>query len=132
MVKIRRRGAAIVETKKGILVVAWEKGDFMIPGGGAHFWETRRMAAKRELEEETGLKVKSSKFLFKYIGPEHKNKKGKLQRNNAKVFLMNVEGNPKALNEIKRIGYWKPGSKIKLMKGAQMALDIYLGKFRNK
>jgi ADP-ribose pyrophosphatase YjhB (NUDIX family) len=132
MVKIRRRGTAIIETKKGILVVALEKKNlgFMLPGGGAEWWETRKMAAKREVKEEIGLKVTKAKYLFKFLGPEFKTKAGISQRNYAKVFLVETEGKPKPSNEIKYISYWKPGSKLKLMAGAKMALDIYLKNFK--
>jgi 8-oxo-dGTP diphosphatase len=125
MTKIRRRGTAIVETKKGILVVAWENKIFMLPGGGAEWWETRKRAAIRELEEETTLKTKSIKYLFDSLGPEHKNKHGKSQRNHAKVFLIEAEGKPKPQNEIKYISYWKPNSKMQLMGGAKLVLAKY-------
>jgi ADP-ribose pyrophosphatase YjhB (NUDIX family) len=127
MIRKRRRSAALVKTQKGILIVAWKDKNrgFMIPGGGAKFLETRKRAAIRELEEETGLKAKSAKYLFKFIGPIFKNKEGKLQRNHSKVFLIEAEGKPRPKNEVKHIAYWTPKSKIKLMKGAQMLLDIY-------
>ena len=38
---IRRRGVAIVENSKGILVVAGHSKKFMLPGGGANRWESR-------------------------------------------------------------------------------------------
>ena len=131
MIKRRRRGAALVKTQKGILVVAWKDKSlgFMIPGGGANFFETRKKAAIRELEEETGLKTISAKYLFKFKGHIFKNKQGKWKRNYSKVFLVKAEGKPRPKNEVKHIAYWKPKSKIKLMKGAQMLLDIYKKKF---
>ena len=130
MVHKRRRGTAIVETSKGILVVAWESKLFMLPGGGAKFWESRKRAAMRELYEETRLKAKSAKYLFSYIGPEHKNENGRVQRNHAKVFLIKTEGKAKPSHEVKHIAFWKPGSRIKLMKGAKIALDRYLKEFK--
>lgn len=123
--KKRRRGAGLVKTSRGILMVAWESKVFMLPGGGANWWESRRRAAIRELEEETGLKAKNSKYIFSYVSPEFKDKKGRLARNYAKVFLIEAEGIPKPQNEIKHIAYWKPGSKIKLMNGAKIALKEY-------
>lgn len=125
MVRKRRRGAAIVETKKGILVVSWDNKIFMLPGGGANFFETRRKAAIRELEEETGLKAMSAKYLFKYITPVFLDKRGRQTRNYAKVYLIEAEGKPKPKQEVKYIKFWKEGSKIKLMTGAKMALDQY-------
>ena len=121
----RRRGAAIIETPKGVLVCARKDSDFMIPGGGANFLETRKRAAIREVYEELGLKVKTSKYLFNYVGPVHRNKYGKLQQNFAKAFLVITEGKPKPANEINRIAYWKKGSKLKLMKATKIVLDKY-------
>jgi 8-oxo-dGTP diphosphatase len=131
MLRKRRRGAALVKTKKGILVVAWKEKHlgFMIPGGGANLFETRKKAAMRELEEETGLKAKNAKYLFKFKGPIFRDKKGRLSQNYSKVFLVEAEGKARPRNEVKYIDYWKPGKKINLMKGAQMLLDIYQEKF---
>ena len=49
MVKIRRKGVAIVHTNKGILVVSGRRKIFMLPGGGADRGESRRKATIREL-----------------------------------------------------------------------------------
>lgn len=130
MIHRRRRGSALVETKKGVLVVAWESKIFMLPGGGANFFETRKRAAIRELEEETGLKAKSAKYLFKYAGPQFKHNNGKMYRNYAKVYLIKAEGKPKPANEVKHIAYWKPGSKLNVMAGAKIALDKYFKEFK--
>ena len=40
--KIRRRGAALIKTPRGILVVAFANKEFMLPGGGAEWWESRK------------------------------------------------------------------------------------------
>ena len=48
--RIRRKGVALVETEKGILMVR-EKGhrNFSLPGGGTNKGESRKDAAMREL-----------------------------------------------------------------------------------
>jgi len=62
----RRRGTAIVETSKGILVVSHNNRTFYLPGGGAEKGESRKEAAIRELKEETNLQTLSCSFLFEY------------------------------------------------------------------
>jgi 8-oxo-dGTP diphosphatase len=59
----RRRGTAIVETKKGILVVSGHGKVFMLPGGAANHKESRLQAAIRELQEETGLVSRHSSIV---------------------------------------------------------------------
>ncbi len=68
MIVKRRKGVAIVDTNKGILVVARVNRKFALPGGGAEKWESREKATIRELYEETGLKTKNITYLFRYIG----------------------------------------------------------------
>jgi len=51
----RRRGTAIVDTSRGILVVSHGNRTFYLPGGGAEKGESQKNAAIRELKEETGL-----------------------------------------------------------------------------
>jgi 8-oxo-dGTP pyrophosphatase MutT (NUDIX family) len=48
-----KRGTAIVETPRGILVVRQGRARFLLPGGGVKSGESRLEAAVRELREET-------------------------------------------------------------------------------
>jgi len=130
MVKTRRRGVAIVDTKNGILVVADKSKTFMLPGGGAERWESRRRATIRELYEETGLKTKKITYLFKYAGNKWHNHNNKSLMNLNKVFLVEVEGTPKPSHEIKFIRYWTPKSKIKLTSGAKESLKRYIKNYK--
>ena len=123
----RRRGVAIVPTKKGILVVSDKKGVYMLPGGGARKKESRKEAAIRELNEKTGLDVKEIYHLFGYLGKKW-NKKN--IRNNTKVFLAKVNGTPKPNNEIKKISFWKPGSRLNLTSGAKKSIEKYLKEYK--
>ncbi|WP_067048329.1 NUDIX domain-containing protein [Methanofollis ethanolicus] len=51
----RRRGTAIIESQRGILVVTHgNRGAYLLPGGGAREDELQIIAAIRELKEETG------------------------------------------------------------------------------
>lgn len=126
----RRKGVAIVDTKKGILVGAI-KDTFILPGGGAKLWESRKKAAIRELYEETGLKTKKIKYLFSDVGIKLKNHKGKLVRNHSKCFLVESEGIPKPMHEMKKIAFYKPGSKLKIGEGSKKIIDIYLNNHKN-
>jgi len=129
MIHKRRKGVAIVETKKGILVGAIEK-TFILPGGGAERWETRKKAAIRELYEETGLRTISIKFLFEDKGIKWKNHKGLWVKNYSKVFLIKAKGTPRPRNEIKKISFWKPKSKLNLGRGSKTIIERYLKEFK--
>ncbi len=124
----RRKGAAIVETKKGILLVSTDGKRFMLPGGGAKIFESRKKAAIRELYEETGLRAKSIHYLFGYMSNKWRSRKGKIVRNNTKVFVVKATGFPKPRNEINHICFWTLGSKINLTSGAKMSIEKYLEK----
>ena len=129
MVYKRRKGVAIVDTKKGILVVAI-KDTFILPGGGAKPWESRENAAIRELYEETTLKAKKIKYLFRNVGIKWRDHKGKLIINHSKVFLIESDGIPKPSHEIRNIAFYKTGSKIKMGKGSKKIISIYLKKYK--
>lgn len=122
----RRKGVAIVETKKGILLVAGRSKIFMLPGGGANRGESREKAAIRELFEETGLKTKSIKYLSSYVGPKWHTHSGRLVRNHCKIFSVKAEGIAKPHHEIKYIGFWKPGCKIKILERTRGIMEKYM------
>lgn len=125
----RRKGIAIVETKKGILVGAIH-GTFILPGGGAERWESRKKAAIRELYEETGLKTKKIKYLFEDVGIKWKDHCGRIIRNHSKVFLVEAEGIPKPRHEIKKIAFYNPESKIKMGEGSKTIIEKYLKDYK--
>jgi 8-oxo-dGTP diphosphatase len=75
-IKKRRRGTAIVETSRGILVVAGRNGLHILLGGGANEGESRTEAVVRELKEETGLIATEVRFLFRHVGNVHKSYPG--------------------------------------------------------
>lgn len=126
MLHKRRKGLAIVDSKRGILVVSPDKKTFILPGGGAGFFERRKRAAVRELREETGLKAIEVKYLFTDIGPDWKNHRGKMVRDYCKVFLVKAEGVPKPKHEMKRIAFWKSGSRINLGDYSRKLIERYL------
>ena len=132
MIFKRRKGVAIVDTKKGILVVATEKNRFMLPGGGAERWESRKKAAIRELYEETNLKAKKIKYLFRSESPKWYNKNGRLTKNYSKVFLIEAEGEPIPKNEIRYLDFWKEGSKLNILEGSEKIINRYLSEHKNE
>jgi len=61
--------ASIAVLRKDDLILVIDRYDargFSFPGGLAHRGETAEQAMRREVEEETGLKVEKSSFLFDY------------------------------------------------------------------
>jgi len=61
--------ASIAVLRKDDLILVIDRNDargFSFPGGLAHPGETAEQAMRREVEEETGLKVEKSSFLFDY------------------------------------------------------------------
>ena len=126
MTRIRRKGVAIVESKKGILVVAGRRKIFALPGGGANKEESRKRATIRELKEETGLKTKSARYLSSYKGRKWRDHKGRNVRNHAEVFLIRHQGHARPKHEIKYLAYWKPGSKLKISSRTKWIINKYL------
>lgn len=120
----RRRGTAIVETSQGIILVSGTGEFYILPGGGAEIFESRRKAAIRELEEETGLKADSAIYLFTHVGSTYQYK-DKLTTNHHKIFLIKAEGNPEPRNEIKYIKYYNLGDETKLSKSTIGILEKY-------
>jgi 8-oxo-dGTP diphosphatase len=111
----RRRGTAIVETNKGILLTAMSGGFFLLPGGGANKGESRFRAAIRELEEETGLIANFAEIIFDHESKSH----------NHTVVLIKAKGTPKPKEEVKYIDYYTPNSKLKISKGTKDIIDKY-------
>ncbi len=67
------------------------KNTWSLPGGGIEFNETSEEALKKEVEEEVGLKIVSSKFLNIYTKPERDPKQVITL-----AYLVEAEGEPKA------------------------------------
>ncbi|EFD93210.1 MAG: NUDIX hydrolase [Candidatus Parvarchaeum acidophilus ARMAN-5] len=126
---IRRRGTAIVETPKGILVASDRRKLFLLPGGGANKGENREKAAIRELKEETGLRTLGSKYLFEYNEPDD----GRRIRNLHKVFLIKASGEPKPNHhDVHYLTYWTLGSDVNLSRTTKFIINKYLDEFKNK
>jgi 8-oxo-dGTP diphosphatase len=130
--QVRRRGTAIVDTSKGILVCSGRRKLFLLPGGGAEKWESRRKAAIRELREETDLKAYSCKYLFSHRGSKHKTFGGKrFFRDVSKVFLIEVKGTARPRHEIKHIAYYTKEGNVKISHNTKLMIERYL-EMKNK
>lgn len=125
-IRNRRKGVVVVRNRRGVLVVAGKRGSYILPGGGAERGERRKSAAIRELREETGLRVKKIKKLGEYTGRMFKSHSGRRIRNKGKLYEVEAKGKPKPMNEIKRIGYWKPGSRLRISKGTEKLLRKFV------
>lgn len=113
-----------METPDGILVVSLDGKKFLTPGGGAHRNESRKDAAIRELEEETGLKGVIVAYLFEFKGVIHKGPRGGLFRNAHKVFLVSATGVAEPRREVKKIAFYN-GSGLRLSYSAQKIIERY-------
>ena len=124
-IRNRRRGTAIVETEKGILVTAGRGGVFILPGGGADKHETRIEAAMRELREETGLKPYYAKYLFRHVGRVHKSHGHGYFQDYHTVCLIKAAGEARPCHEIKHIAYYKPGSDVRISGVTREIIEKY-------
>ncbi len=125
---IRKRGTAIVDTPKGILVASGRRKVFLLPGGGTErkSKESRRQAAMRELREETGLKAYSSKYLFTYNeGKYYPDGRKRKIVNLHKVFLIKARGHARPRQEVKHLAYYKDGN-INLPYNTKQIVEKYL------
>jgi 8-oxo-dGTP diphosphatase len=110
----RRRGTAIVDTSRGLLVVSYDNRTFYLPGGGAEKGESQKTATIRELKEETSLETVACSFLFEYES----------LTDNHKVFLIETFGVAKPSSEIKYIDYFN-GSNLKVSNATWEILELY-------
>jgi len=122
---VRKRGTAIVDTDKGILLVSNSSRLFILPGGGAKKQEDRMDAAIRELKDQTGLEAKSCRYLFSFDEPEDK----KL-RNLHKVYLVEVSNDSSKPTGKRHIEYWREGSKLNLGNSTRLIIDRYMSEFK--
>ena len=127
-VRYRRRGTAIVETQRGILLTAGRPGrPFILPGGGAERGESRFMAALRELTEETGLLPYAAEIIFKYKGKIRPTMSGKHKfQDQHTVCLVKASGIPRpGGGDAKRIGYYYPGCNVWISTTTKEIIERY-------
>lgn len=110
----RRRGTAIIETPKGILVVSHNDKTYNLPGGGVETGENQKQATIRELKEETTLETNQIEFLFNF----------EALFNNHHVYLIEPKGTAKPNREIKYVKYYN-GANPKISKVTYEILSYY-------
>lgn len=127
-VRYRRRGTAIVETERGILLTAGRPGKpFILPGGGAERGESRFMAALRELTEETGLLPYAAEIIFKHKGKIRPTMSGRNKfQDHHTVCLIKSSGVPRpGGGDAKRIGYYYPGCNVSISTTTKEIIERY-------
>lgn len=114
-VKYRRRGTAIVETQRGIVLTAGRCGKpFILPGGGSKRRESRFVAALRELTEETGMLPYAAEIIFRHKGKVRPTKSGRHKfQDQHTVCLVKASGIPRpGGGDAERIAYYYPGCNV--------------------
>ena len=134
----RRRGTAIVETDKGILLTSGHSRVFILPGGGAEKGESRFVAALRELTEETGLKPYYAEIIFRHLGRVQPTLSGhRFFQDHHTVCLVKATGEARpGGGDAKHIAYYYPGCNVKVSATTQEIIEKYyqwkLDKGQNK
>jgi len=121
----RQRGTAIVETKKGILVVSGHGRIFTLPGGAANHKESRFQAAIRELQEETRLVAKCAFVLFRHVGKVHRSYSGRYFRDYHTVVYIEADGIPHPKHEIKYVAYYTPRAGAEISNTTREIIERY-------
>ncbi len=127
-VRYRRRGTAIVETDRGILLTAGRPGKpFILPGGGANRGESRFMAALRELTEETGLLPYSAEIIFTHKGKVRPTMSGRHKfQDYHTVCSIKASGIPRpGGGDAKRISYYYPGCNVWISTTTKEIIERY-------
>jgi len=123
----RRRGTAIVETDKGILLTSGNGRIFILPSGGAKRGETRIEASLRELIEETRLKPYLVEIIFRHLGKVKPTMSGRgYYQDHHTVCLVKATG--KAIlggRDAKYIAYYYPGCNVRVSTATQEIIDKY-------
>ncbi|MBI2041277.1 MAG: NUDIX domain-containing protein [DPANN group archaeon] len=116
-------GAAIIKNKK--LLMCRKKGEphFILPGGRPAAGETAEQALARELEEELGVKLVSSKFHKTYEAAHFKDKDTLVRMD---VYFADFEGEPKAQSEIAEFKWVDSKYKENRIKVASIHVDFFI------
>jgi ADP-ribose pyrophosphatase YjhB (NUDIX family) len=121
----KTRGTAIVDSPNGVLVVTGNEKTYYLPGGRARPGESCKMAAIRELNEETGLIATDTTYLFDYEDSDlRKDRKGDFFRDSHKVFQIESIGKAVPKMEITSLTYFN-GSNARISRATRKILEKY-------
>lgn len=94
--------AIIIQDKKLLLVTGYNAGYYWTPGGGVEEGETPMQALDREVNEELGVKITSSKWFMTF----------KYGTQLVTVFIVEIKDSFKANGEISDYIWYQRGDKI--------------------
>ena len=96
----------IIETEGGIVLIERKNPPhgWALPGGFVDYGECYEDAARREAEEETGLRVTLSEQFHTYSDP----KRDARQHTASTVFIATADGQPVAADDAVRAGVFGP------------------------
>jgi 8-oxo-dGTP diphosphatase len=123
----RRRGTAIVETDKGILLTSGNGKVFILPGGGTEKDESRFVATLRELTEETRLRPYSAEVIFRHLGVVKPTLSGRgYYQDHHTVCLVKATGEARpGGGDAKHIAYYYPGCSVKVSTTTREIIQKY-------
>ena len=132
-IRYRRRGTAILETERGIILTAGHRGSFILPGGGAERGESRLVAAIRELKEETGLATYFAEIIFRHKGKVQPTHSGRHKfQDQHTVCLVKASGIPRpGGGDAKRIAYYYPSCGVRISTTTKEIIEKYY-EWKNK
>lgn len=97
----KRQRATVLVVRDGRYLLVKDKGSifYALPGGGIHQGEGVLMAARREIDEELGLKADRADHIFDYDCLECVN--------SHKVVLVSTDGEPRVnQRELESLRWW--------------------------
>ena len=113
----------IIKDKKLLMCRKYDEPHFIMPGGRVKEGETKEETLRRELKEELGIKLKSMKP-FKTWEAKHFKDKNKIVK--METYFVEIEGKPKATNEINELAWVDSNYKKKGIKVASINEDYLI------
>ena len=122
-------GAVIIRNKKLLMCRKEGEPHFILPGGRPEGNETPEQALARELKEELGVKLVSSKFHKTYEATHFMDKDTLVRMD---VYFADFEGEPKAQDEIAEFRWVNSKYKENGVKVASIHVDFVIPELKRK